>query len=515
MIFGAGSELSMRAVPAFLPVCFLLCLLTLTANAQRTYFSTGFEFSIEPEGLIEAVDINGATGQVGLWSGDDFPEAAADGAFAGGFIGGESIGFVDNPHGGRMLMLDRPLDDAVHFMNLSQTISTNGASVSFTTGLGKTGIGGGADYDLFGLDAAGNESFRIRIGANSDTQRLGYVNSGGSPVFDLPTVSGVDNANDLSAASQPLAVGDDLANITLSLGSDGYSVDFRSLNASARYTTDLLPYSGNATQLSRVGLEYNGDESFGIAQSSFYLDNVLVSDGAEPELDSLSGFVNGDGRIVLVGTGQQILGIDFTSAANLLVPISDGNAFPFQFALANDPGQVVVGNFGSAVTVDGQLVTTIGYSGSNPAGDLVAIWGDTDTIERPLVITGGGVSLDCNGDGVVDANDLACACTAGTIGSVLSTLGSVEADLDLNGDVGFSDFLILSSNFNQAGDYLDGDLDCSGGVDFADFLTFSRNFGRTAESRRPRGAASTVPEPSSALLLIGVAVCLCGRRRRR
>lgn len=83
---------------------------------------------------------------------------------------------------------------------------------------------------------------------------------------------------------------------------------------------------------------------------------------------------------------------------------------------------------------------------------------------------------------------------------------------DLNGDdtVNFSDFLVLSTNFNQAvSRYEDGDINCGGTVDFPDFLTLSSNFNKSAGA-----TAASVPEPASSLLGVFGMCCLLTIRRR-
>jgi len=57
---------------------------------------------------------------------------------------------------------------------------------------------------------------------------------------------------------------------------------------------------------------------------------------------------------------------------------------------------------------------------------------------------------------------------------------TLPADLNCNGTVDFSDFLILSRNFgNDAATQAQGDMDGNGKVEFADFLVFADDFGKT------------------------------------
>ena len=98
--------------------------------------------------------------------------------------------------------------------------------------------------------------------------------------------------------------------------------------------------------------------------------------------------------------------------------------------------------------------------------------------------------------------------TFGSAGDVCNP--NTMGDIDGSGDVGFSDFLILSANFGQAAaDHTVGDIDCSGDVGFSDFLILSDNFGNTV------AGAQAVPEPSTlSLFLLGVVACGFARRRR-
>jgi len=113
---------------------------------------------------------------------------------------------------------------------------------------------------------------------------------------------------------------------------------------------------------------------------------------------------------------------------------------------------------------------------------------------------------DCSGDGTVDIEDTLCA-MPDTIGDVLTAANLLAGDADGNGTVEFADFLTLSSNFGQEGNFKQGNFDLVGGVAFADFLTLSNNFGQSAAN------LAAVPEPTANHLLGFGFVALIVRRR--
>jgi hypothetical protein len=116
---------------------------------------------------------------------------------------------------------------------------------------------------------------------------------------------------------------------------------------------------------------------------------------------------------------------------------------------------------------------------------------------------------DCNGDGVVDGQDLQCACASGTLSDVLATTGLLPGDFDADGNVAFPDFLTLSANFGQTVDgYHLGDADCSGDVGFSDFLLLSANFGQST-------GVAAVPEPMGLMVWVPAICGLMVARRFR
>ena len=110
----------------------------------------------------------------------------------------------------------------------------------------------------------------------------------------------------------------------------------------------------------------------------------------------------------------------------------------------------------------------------------------------------GDEQYDLNGDGSVDGEDHAAWFTL---------TGTIPGDIDFDGAVAFADFLRLSDNFGQPGNYCQGDLTGDRLVSFADFLLLSANFGASADVEH-------VPEPSSHLTLAVFAFLVTRTRKR-
>ena len=274
-------------------------------HAQETVFFTGFEYDVLPF-VFEPTDLNGATDQVGEWSGDPFPVGQGDIIEIP-----DSVAIIPSPFGGELMMYDRGTGDedgndvtGSYFADFSQSIGLLGAEVSFQVGTRRTGGNNEKDYDVVGRGSDGEEAFRLRMGTNNNGgERLGYVtDAGNTVVFDLPTTVGQDQAADLdnmggfSQIDGP-GLGQEIANVAVRLLADGFIVDFSypeeatSANANA-YTTDVLPYNGPATDLAQLEFTYEASTANG-RNSGYVLDEVLVT-GFE---EILQGDFNGDGAI--------------------------------------------------------------------------------------------------------------------------------------------------------------------------------------------------------------------------
>ena len=275
-------------------------------HAQQTVFSTTFDYDDFPF-VIEPTDLNGAIDQIGEWSGDEFPEVA------GGDIleAPDSVGIVPSPYGGDLLLVDRPSGDAdgndvigSYFADFTEPVALLGAEVSFQVGTRRTGGNNEKDYSVIGRGSDGQESFNLRIGTNNNGgERLGYVTDGGDTVvFDLPTVVGNDNVNDLDntggfTLENGPGFGAEIANVKLRLGPSGFTIDFSypeegTSGFANAYTSAQLPYNGDAMDLAQLEFTYEGSTATG-RNSGYILDEVMVVGFDEV----LQGDFNFDGEV--------------------------------------------------------------------------------------------------------------------------------------------------------------------------------------------------------------------------
>ncbi len=114
---------------------------------------------------------------------------------------------------------------------------------------------------------------------------------------------------------------------------------------------------------------------------------ILIAHTAHAQ-DRLTGHVNLDGKVVLSAPDGPIQAgsLDFISAGGYLVPVPESVAASDFFALgkgfaiylANTNQQITLINLGTTTTIEGELVTPIGYdlSKGRPLIDLTAAWGN-------------------------------------------------------------------------------------------------------------------------------------------
>ena len=190
---------------------------------------------------------------------------------------------------------------------------------------------------------------------------------------------------------------------------------------------------------------------------------------------SLSGFVDDNNYVVLEGTGQEVVGLDFKSPDGQLVPLEAGEESPFQVVLSNTSEHISVGLLGDSVTVDGLLWTNVQYVGD--VDRLSVQWGDPSSGLFDLPITRS--NDPCANASLQTLSQ--CADDLSERDAILAQLGHVLGDIEGDGTVDFGDFLQLADSFgNTNQNYVDGDLDLDGIVGFSDFLLLADNFGKSA-----------------------------------
>ena len=125
---------------------------------------------------------------------------------------------------------------------------------------------------------------------------------------------------------------------------------------------------------------------------------------------------------------------------------------------------------------------------------------DIDLLSEAVAANANQASFDLTEDGFVDEADRKTW--------IAELAETYSGDTNLDGNVDFSDFLVLSSSFGMPGGWAEGDFDGNGDVQFPDFLALASNFGKEAT-----GAVS-IPEPATDVLAYAMLLATLLMRRR-
>lgn len=300
--------------------------------------------------------------------------------------------------------------------------------------------------------------------------------------------------------------------------------------------------------------DFNGDGNVDLLQQAGFFDVTLsvalgIGDGtfqASEELITLDSFVlpgvadlNADGFDDVVVVNDVFLGgaEEFKAATYPLKSVGDpltgnmdgddngdfivlsaelGLSSSFSFTMLNEARGMEDGSF--------DITTRIAKFFGLEEFRVLDIDGDSDLDTVIIHADGFAVAIndspsriagDLNGDGSVDVSDIDLLCErhgtqdpseletfdltedgivdmADTNFLIESILGTRAGDADLDGEVGFSDFLSLSGNFGAIdASWAQGDFDCDGEVGFVDFLMLSSNFGFVAPVTSEAALGST------------------------
>ena len=157
----------------------------------------------------------------------------------------------------------------------------------------------------------------------------------------------------------------------------------------------------------------------------------------------------------------------------------------------------------SRLYTSGEVTLVTEYASYEHLGDLnVDGQQDAEDLDRlsSAIRFGRDLSYDLNRDARLDEEDRRVWIEE----YAETSLG----DANLDGTIGFADFLTLSDSFGQSGGWAQGDFNGNGNIEFGDFLLLSENF----LASTPSGAA--VPEPTAKCVLLNLIVMLLVYRRR-
>jgi T5SS/PEP-CTERM-associated repeat protein len=254
-----------------------------------------------------------------------------------------------------------------------------------------------------------------------------------------------------------------------------------------------------------------------------------LSNGANGQLAAVGGDVDFFGTITNMTTTSQIVvggearavfhdtvnvnpgGLLVLPGADVLMledlSFSPTSLFSLQFD-GDEPAQdlspvEVVGQ----ATLGGELKVQLSGGFAPQLGDSYEVLRATGGVSgtfgvESLPTLGGGLEWDVN----YAPNTLTL--------SVVSGPGGITADFDGDGDVDGADLVKWESGFGDSTGAVkgDGDADGDGDVDGRDFLSWQKELGSGPPASPSTGA---VPEPSTALLLAAMTVCLLGPARRK
>ena len=303
----------------------------------------------------------------------------------------------------------------------------------------------------------------------------------------------------------------------------------------------------------------DGDANYAVAFG--YLDNLEPSDISQLELLPY----------VDLPEGMGVLGASFANTTNTALSILQGDSFAKKFGgeTGDDPDFLALGIFGSTqgtpLTEAVEFMLADYRSANNDEDYLLTDWTRVDLsslaeadrlyfnlrssdsgdlgMNTPAYFAIDQIQLvdrtlagDFDGDGLASGDDIDLLCaavnssldpdtydmnadgelTADDVLAWLDATGQYQGDVNLDGEVEFGDFLVLSAAFGlQEPVWTAGDLNCDGDVAFADFLSLSANFGLGSTETN---ALAAVPEPTAwatALSLVALLLFRVDRKSRQ
>ena len=297
---------------------------------------------------------------VGSW--EDIPQANVSGDFPGIYLE------IDDSKGDGLdeaLVLDRPLPDegdiTARLSAPADISGDNAAFISMDLGNRRTqNVSEAKSWRIIGLDDAGEKSFELYVSGNNsgpNNEQLHHVSANGG-LTPLGRPADFDNTGSIEEESEQ-------SRLILSLNSEGYQVaiDRWPIEGVIDSVSELLPYAGNATQISAIrfslSASLNDVESSGIivddltvggipgnGAPSITLDGAVLADGGTSSLPAT--FIATDTSIV----GLQVADDD-AGQGQLTATLQSGGNAPVTFSAVGPAA--ITGNGTSSLTLVGTL----------------------------------------------------------------------------------------------------------------------------------------------------------------
>ena len=304
----------------------------------------------------------------------------------------------------------------------------------------------GRNVDLSSFDNSSCRNQSIPSNGNCADELVAILQNGGG-------VSPTGQPRDLPPIVVNSVVTADENNLFLLSGSTNkiYGLDSK-MQGGLRFTYEYAANSPNSVNDDQIATSLGGNYVPGSGSSISLVGNPQFATGfSDCTNDQNHGCTFHDYIDVAWGTGGAAWDFDVLSQT---LQTSDPNDPSIPVTL-----EVTAPTDGFAQVVTQQIREQIFASQPAITVDLIdAAIGSND------------MQFDLNGDGSVTFDDIDYF--------VEEVMGTHHGDLDLDGNVAFADFLILSANFGKTdATYSEGDIDGDGVVAFADFLILSQNFG--------------------------------------
>jgi len=246
--------------------------------------------------------------------------------------------------------------------------------------------------------------------------------------------------------------------------------------------------------------DFDGDGNFDIDDVRYGADGLFAYGRAGNQLDRKQNFVDVDSA----STSGNLFGTTLATGKTYAAGDSRGDIAGSVTADVS-PGWAPRGHDG---TVDAQDIDYVFDQFVNNAfvTDSTANWDDLDEAQ------GFDLSADMDGDLDVDQSDVDEL--------VQVILGTAYGDLNLDGSVDGLDLADFAAGFGLAGSWATGDITGDDTVDGLDLALFTSNFGfggtaSSADFQALEIFVSSVPEPTSAVLMAVSGGLLISRRRRQ